>query len=47
MRAYHAEQRRTARLQADVAEAVAQAYSGCRTDDGPAALQRFLEARRK
>lgn len=47
MRAYQAELRRTQRVQADVAEAVAAGYAGCRAEDGPANLQRFLEARRK
>ena len=47
MRAYFAEQRRTARVQADMAEAFATGYGGCKTDEGAAALQRFIESRRK
>lgn len=44
---HDASRRRARRIEADMAEAVAMGYSGCRAQDGPKALQRFIDERRK
>lgn len=44
---YHAELRRRAHAKADMAEAVAFGYGGCKSDEGVKALDRYLGALRK
>lgn len=44
---HRAELRRRARAKADLAEAVAFGYGGCKSDKGVDALQRLLDALRR
>lgn len=44
---YHAELRRRAHAKANLAEAVAFGYGGCKSDEGVKALDRYLGALRK
>lgn len=43
---YRAELRRRAGIKADLTEAVAFGYGGCKTDKGSDALERFLDSLR-
>jgi len=44
---YDAEQRRQNRAKADIVEAVATGYAGCKTDKGVNAMQRLIQLLRR